>query len=68
MTASQYLIKHLSERLESDFNNFIVKQKCDHIWEEYGHGYKCNNCNHYSGDSELTRLIKLELTPWKLTK
>lgn len=64
-TSHSYLINQLSERLASDFNDFIVKQKCDHEWVEYGHGYKCEHCHHYSGLSELTKIIKAELTPAK---
>lgn len=60
MKAAQYLTNQLAERLLSDFNDFMIKQKCLHEWEKYGHGYKCKGCDHYTGNSELTEIIKKE--------
>jgi len=62
MKSNQYLINQLSERLLSDFNDFMVKQKCEHEWVKYGHGYECSKCQHYTGYSELTEVIKKEQT------
>lgn len=61
-TSHSYLINQLSERIASNVNNFLIIQKCDHEWQEYGYGYKCEKCNHYTGMSELTKIIKAELT------
>ena len=62
MKAAQYMTNQLAERLLSDFNDFMIKQKCEHQWDKYGHGYLCFKCKHYTGNSELTKLIEKELS------
>lgn len=54
--------RYLCARALSVVTAHIRVALCDHEWVEYGHGYKCVKCKHYSGlNTEMNNLIAAAL-------
>jgi len=59
------LTDQLSKRLKAEFDEYLIKSQCEHLWKDYGHGFKCDLCQHYTGMNEsVNKEIRNEmLTP-----
>ena len=52
----------ISEHITSIISDRLKVLECNHIWTDYGHGYKCNKCEYYTGQwGDLNKLIKNEI-------
>jgi hypothetical protein len=53
-----YIAEELKECMQSD----IEVMSCSHRWVKHGFGYKCNNCDFYTGtNGELNKLIVAQI-------
>lgn len=62
LTPSQKIKLHIKAKNQCIIDFLKEEMKCNHQWERHGHGYKCQNCDYYTGmDTKLNQLINKSL-------
>ena len=64
--------KYLSLKIAVDITDLLTTLNCNHKWIKYGHGFKCENCNTYTGyhdsiNNAIQCLIDTEFNNKQLT-
>lgn len=51
--------RYINRSCKKSITNTLKHMACDHVWFHYGHGYKCQKCDWYTGlNTKLNKLIE----------
>lgn len=62
LSNSQKIKLHIKQKNQCIIDFLRVEMRCKHEWIKWGHGYKCEDCDYYTGmDKTLNQLINKSL-------